>query len=362
MGGRYAAVSTSDLRPEALDALHRRGGGAGPLARPRPAPAAPRPGALPGARRRSTWSWRTPAHGAARRPDAPAAGRGAGGGGAAGAGPGEDPLGLHGRHRRRQRGGLLRHQRLRGGDARHRLLAQRRGGGARSRRPPPRGLGRQRQPLLRRARAGRGGGAPRRRAGALAGSAPRRGESAVLPMVVEARAAGKLVGQLLGPLHGAPLQQQRSFLEGRMGQAIGSPLLDLRDDPLVPRAFGSRLFDGEGLAARPRPVVERGVLAQLVPRHLLRPEAGAAADHRPAVQPALALRDPPARGAAGRCRRGCAGHRASSAATPTGPPATSRSGCEGSAIRRGQVAEPVGGDERLRQPPRALEPAGRGRR
>jgi PmbA protein len=80
-------------------------------------------------------------------------------------------------------------------------------------------------------------------------------------MVVEARAAGKLVGQLLGPMHGASLQQQRSFLEGRLGQAIGSPLLDLRDDPLVRRGFGSRHFDGEGLAARPRPVVEQGVLS-----------------------------------------------------------------------------------------------------
>jgi PmbA protein len=96
---------------------------------------------------------------------------------------------------------------------------------------------------------------------ALAHVGATRGESAVLPMVVEARAAGKLVGQLLGPLHGAALQQQRSFLEGRMGQSIGSPLLDLRDDPLLPRGFGSRLFDGEGLAARPLPVVERGELA-----------------------------------------------------------------------------------------------------
>jgi PmbA protein len=95
---------------------------------------------------------------------------------------------------------------------------------------------------------------------ALAQVGARRGESAVLPLVVEARAAGKLLGQLLGPMHGASLQQQRSFLEGRMGEAIGSPLLDLRDDPLVPRGFGSRLFDGEGLAARPRPVVEAGVL------------------------------------------------------------------------------------------------------
>jgi PmbA protein len=95
---------------------------------------------------------------------------------------------------------------------------------------------------------------------ALAAVGARRGESAVLPLVLEARAAGKLVGQLLGPMHGASLQQQRSFLEGRLGEAIGSPLLDLRDDPLLPRGFGSRLFDGEGLAARPRQVVEQGVL------------------------------------------------------------------------------------------------------
>lgn len=95
---------------------------------------------------------------------------------------------------------------------------------------------------------------------ALAAVGARRGDSAVLPLVLEARAAGKLVGQLLGPMHGASLQQQRSFLEGRLGEAIGSPLLDLRDDPLLPRGFGSRLFDGEGLAARPRQVVERGVL------------------------------------------------------------------------------------------------------
>jgi PmbA protein len=95
---------------------------------------------------------------------------------------------------------------------------------------------------------------------ALARLGATRGESAVLPMVVEARAAGKLVGQLLGPLHGAPLQQRRSFLEGKTGQAIGSPLLDLHDDPLIRRGFGSRLFDGEGLAAVARPVVEQGVL------------------------------------------------------------------------------------------------------
>ena len=79
-------------------------------------------------------------------------------------------------------------------------------------------------------------------------------------MAVEARAAGRLLAALIGPLQAAALQQKRSFLEGRQGQRIGSELLTLSDDPLIVKGFGSRLFDGEGLAARPLPLVEAGVL------------------------------------------------------------------------------------------------------
>ncbi len=88
----------------------------------------------------------------------------------------------------------------------------------------------------------------------------RKGESAVLPMAVDARAAGRLVGALFGPLAAASIQQRRSFLDGKLGAAVGSARLDVRDDPLVPRGLGSRLYDGEGIAARPFPVFEGGVL------------------------------------------------------------------------------------------------------
>jgi len=84
--------------------------------------------------------------------------------------------------------------------------------------------------------------------------------SAVMTLVVDNRAAGRLVGALAGPLSGASLQQKRSFLEGRLGQPVGSPLLDVADDPLIPKAIGSRLYDAEGLAARRRPVFEKGAL------------------------------------------------------------------------------------------------------
>jgi predicted branched-subunit amino acid permease len=75
-----------------------------------------------------------------------------------------------------------------------------------------------------------------------------------------ARMLALLLGALLGPLSAAALQQKRSFLEGKLGERVGSERLDLADDPLVPRGLGSRLFDGEGLAARRLTLFERGAL------------------------------------------------------------------------------------------------------
>ena len=88
----------------------------------------------------------------------------------------------------------------------------------------------------------------------------RKGESALFTMVVENRSAGRLLGFLLGPLSASALQQKRSFLDGRLGKKVASGLLDVSDDPLVLRGLGSRLFDGEGIAAKRFPVFEQGVL------------------------------------------------------------------------------------------------------
>jgi PmbA protein len=87
-----------------------------------------------------------------------------------------------------------------------------------------------------------------------------KGESALLTMAVDNRAAGRLVAALIGPLAAAAIQQKRSFMEGKLGARMGSPLLDLTDDPLVRRGLGSRLYDSEGLSARRFPLFEKGVL------------------------------------------------------------------------------------------------------
>lgn len=81
-----------------------------------------------------------------------------------------------------------------------------------------------------------------------------------MDMVVENRRAGQMLQPLSGPLSGAALQQKRSFLEGKLGQKVASERLTLIDDPFVVRGQGSRLFDSEGIAAKRRPIIEKGIL------------------------------------------------------------------------------------------------------
>jgi PmbA protein len=94
----------------------------------------------------------------------------------------------------------------------------------------------------------------------LARLGAKKSPSASMTVVVDNRSAGRLAGMLLSPLQGSAIQQKRSFLENKLGQALFNPLLTLNDDPHIPRGFGSRLFDTEGLAARPRAIFEKGVL------------------------------------------------------------------------------------------------------
>jgi PmbA protein len=88
----------------------------------------------------------------------------------------------------------------------------------------------------------------------------KKGETAQMTVLIDNRAAGRLMGMLGSAMSGANLQQKRSFYEGKLGQQVASPLLSLTDDPLVPKGLGSRRFDNEGIAAKPRVLFSEGVL------------------------------------------------------------------------------------------------------
>jgi len=80
------------------------------------------------------------------------------------------------------------------------------------------------------------------------------------PVVFDPDAARSILGLLAGCVLGSSIWRKSSYLVGREGSAVASPLVTIIDDPLIRRAPGSRPYDGEGLASRRNVVVEKGVL------------------------------------------------------------------------------------------------------
>jgi PmbA protein len=81
-----------------------------------------------------------------------------------------------------------------------------------------------------------------------------------LPVIFDKDAARSILGLFAGCVLGGSIWRKSSYLVDRVGTRVASHLVDIVDDPLLPRAPGSRAFDGEGLLSRRNVVVEAGVL------------------------------------------------------------------------------------------------------
>jgi PmbA protein len=88
--------------------------------------------------------------------------------------------------------------------------------------------------------------------------------SAKVPVIFEAEAAGVFLRGLFGAVNGSNVLEQRSFLAGKLGTAVASPLVTIVDDGTMRRGLGSRPFDGEGVQSRRNVVVDRGVLRRFL--------------------------------------------------------------------------------------------------
>lgn len=73
-----------------------------------------------------------------------------------------------------------------------------------------------------------------------------------------------MVGSVFSAANGSAFWRKSSYLVGKEGEVVASPLVTIVDDPLLPRAPGSRPFDGDGLPTRKNPVIERGVLCPVL--------------------------------------------------------------------------------------------------
>jgi len=84
--------------------------------------------------------------------------------------------------------------------------------------------------------------------------------SGTYPMLLANRSAGRVLGAALGPLSGGSIWQGRSLWADALGDTIAATGLSITDDPSIARATGSSPFDGDGFAATPRPIIQDGVL------------------------------------------------------------------------------------------------------
>ena len=83
--------------------------------------------------------------------------------------------------------------------------------------------------------------------------------SGTYDMIVANRTAGRMIGGITGALNGQSVYRKNSFLIDKLEQKVFSEKLTIIDDPFLESAFGSRLYDSDGMAAHRRVMVDKGV-------------------------------------------------------------------------------------------------------
>src|SRR5690606_1724957 len=84
---------------------------------------------------------------------------------------------------------------------------------------------------------------------------PQKVASCEVPVIFDQDAARSIVGTFAGCILGGAIWRKSSFLAGRVGTSVASPLVTFTDNPLMLRGPGSRGFDGEGVPTRINVVV-----------------------------------------------------------------------------------------------------------
>jgi PmbA protein len=79
-------------------------------------------------------------------------------------------------------------------------------------------------------------------------------------VVFDPETAAELLGHLFSALSGYAVYRNATFLKGRLGEVVASPMVTVVDEGRRRRGLGSRPFDCEGLPTRTNTPIERGVL------------------------------------------------------------------------------------------------------
>jgi PmbA protein len=100
--------------------------------------------------------------------------------------------------------------------------------------------------------------------------------TARVPVVMHPDIAGAWLAEMADAWSGESLIKQSSWLTGKLGELVASPLVTLVDDGTLTRRLGSSPYDGEGLATRRNVLLDRGRLSMFVYDHYHARRAGLA--------------------------------------------------------------------------------------
>ena len=88
----------------------------------------------------------------------------------------------------------------------------------------------------------------------------RKPATGAFPVLFDERVASSLIGHLLQAANGSAIARGASWLRDALGEQVLPEGLSLIEQPLRPRASGSRPFDAEGLPTADRAIIDKGAL------------------------------------------------------------------------------------------------------
>ncbi len=88
--------------------------------------------------------------------------------------------------------------------------------------------------------------------------------SGAVPVVIRNDTMAVFLGVFAGIFSAASADRGLSLLKGKEGTAVAAPCVTLLDDPFCKDAYSGAAFDGEGVAARCKAVIEDGVFRTLL--------------------------------------------------------------------------------------------------
>jgi len=85
-------------------------------------------------------------------------------------------------------------------------------------------------------------------------------KSQQVPVLFDPAMSKTLIGHMLSAIKGSALYQEASFLKDDLHTQLFPDWFNLQEDPFIPGGFGSRNFDSNGIATKPRTLIDQGVL------------------------------------------------------------------------------------------------------